>query len=126
MVKYHPTEYGLKGKGKYYYILYEHLEKTRSGKKVWKPRAKRVYVSGTLLSYEVGIFTNKLGRRVYGVRIRYLNPRNGFTAHRHGKRYKVKRTYTTVTKIVPLPKNIRKVRLTASKREAEPTLPAVY
>lgn len=51
---YKPTEYPLKGKGKYYYILYDNLEMTRSGKKVWKPRAKRVFISGELIRTEKG------------------------------------------------------------------------
>ena len=116
----------MKGKGKYYYILYEHLEKTRSGKKVWKNRAKRVYISGKLLSYKVGTFKNKQGRKVYGIKFEYLNTRSDFTAHRKGKTYKVKRSKVVVTKIVPLPKPVSDVMVFSSKRSVEPTLPAVY
>ena len=132
---YKPSEYRYKGTGKYYYILYEHLEKTRSGKKTWKPRAKRVFVSGKLISKEIGYFINKYGRRVHGIKLIYENVRapynrKSFTAKRGKTKYRVSathipRTKVPVTKIVELPKNIRKVKITTSKRKAEPTLPNV-
>ena len=132
MIKYHPTEYKLKGKGKYYYILYEHLERVRSGKKVWKPRAKRVYISGKLLSHKLGTFTNRYGKRVHGIKFVYENTRQGyhrrgFTAKRGRTKYRVSptrvgRTKTTVSKLVELPRNIRRIRITTSKHRAEPTL----
>ena len=72
---------------------------------------------------------------MHGIKFVYENTRAGyhrksFTAKRGKTKYrvspaKVPRTKVTVSKIVELPKNIRKVKITTSKKKAEPTLPNV-
>ena len=119
---YRPTEYPRVGGGRYYYIMYENLERTRAGTRVWKPRVKRVYISGKLLDWEKGRVRKRTGKVVNGIKFYYENTRKGFTAHRQGTRYKVSRAKMVVEKVVELPKDTRNIRLTTSKREAQPTL----
>ena len=121
-LKYKPTTAKYKGRTKTDYIYYESRDKVRGGKVRWKPHVKRVYVSGKLVDWEVGTFTNRYGRRVHGVKIVYENPREAFTAQRGGTKYEVKRTKVTVTKIVELPSDARNVRIHTKKSEVEPTL----
>ena len=135
MVKYHPSEYKYKGTGRYYYIKYEHLEHTRNGLQVWKPRVKRVFISGKLIKKQIGTFVNKYGRHVHGVKLVYENTRSGykrraFIAHRNRKYYrvssaKIPKTRIVVSKIVELPKNSRKIKIVSSRKAVEPTLPNV-
>jgi len=119
---YRPTEYPRVGTGRYYYVMYENLERTRAGTRVWKPRVKRVYISGRLLKMEKGRVRKRTGKVVNGIKFYYENTRKGFTAHRHGTRYKVSRAKMVVEKVVELPRDARNIRLTTSKREAQPTL----
>ena len=123
---YRPSEYPRVGPGKYYYIFYENLEQTRSGKKVWKPRAKRVYISGRLKSWKKGTFVKRSGSRVFGIKFVYENTRKPFKAQRDSTKYSVGRATMDVKKIMELPKNARKVRITDRKSEAQPTLMEVY
>ena len=99
-LKYKPTTAKYKGRTKTYYIYYESLDRVRGGKVKWKPHVKRVYVSGELVDWEVGTFTNRYGRRVHGLKIVYENPRRAFVAEREGKRYKVRKAMVEVTKIL--------------------------
>ncbi|RLE41653.1 hypothetical protein DRJ19_05490 [Candidatus Woesearchaeota archaeon] len=121
-LKYRPTTAKYRGKTKTLYIYYESRDRVRGGKVRWKPHVKRVYVSGTVERVERGTFTNRYGRRVHGLKIVYENPRRAFTAHRRGKRYKVRRATVEVTKIVELPSDARNVRIHTKKSEVEPTL----
>ena len=121
-LKYKPTTAKFKGRTKTYYIYYESLDRVRGGKLKWKPHVKRVYVSGDLIEWEVGTFTNRYGRRVHGVKIVYENPRESYTAQRGSTKYKVKRTKVTVTKIVKLPEDARNVRIYTRRRDVEPTV----
>ena len=119
---YRPTEYPRVGAGRYYYILYENLERTRAGNKVWKPRVKRVYISGKLLRWQKGRVRKRTGETVNGIKLIYENTRKGFKAQRGSTRYSVSRAEMEVAKVVELPKGARNIRLTTSKREAQPTL----
>jgi len=115
-------EYPQVGPGKYYYIKYENLERTRAGNKVWKPRVKRVYISGKLLRWQKGRVRKRTGETVNGIKLIYENTRKGFKAQRGNTRYSVSRAEMEVAKVVELPKGARNIRLTTSKREAQPTL----
>ena len=119
---YKPSEYPRVGPGKYYYIMYENLERTRAGNKVWKPRVKRVYISGKLLRWQKGRVWKRTGETVNGIKLIYENTRKGFKAQRGSTRYSVSRAEMEVAKVVELPKGARNIRLTTSKREAQPTL----
>jgi len=119
---YRPSEYPRVGPGKYYYIVYENLERTRAGNKVWKPRVKRVYISGKLLRWQKGRVRKRTGETVNGIKLIYENTRKGFKAQRGSTRYSVSRAEMEVTKVVELPKGARNIRLTTNKREAQPTL----
>ena len=119
---YKPSEYPRVGPGKYYYIMYENLERTRAGNKVWKPRVKRVYISGKLLRWQKGRVRKRTGETVNGIKLIYENTRKGFKAQRGSTRYSVSRAEMEVAKVVELPKGARNIRLTTSKREAQPTL----
>jgi len=119
---YKPSEYPRVGPGKYYYIMYENLERTRAGNKVWKPRVKRVYISGKLLRWQKGRVRKRTGETINGIKLIYENTRKGFKAQRGNTRYSVSRAEMEVAKVVELPKGARNIRLTTSKREAQPTL----
>ena len=119
---YKPSEYPRVGPGRYYYIMYENLERTRAGNKVWKPRVKRVYISGKLLRWQKGRVRKRTGETVNGIKLIYENTRKGFKAQRGSTRYSVSRAEMEVAKVVELPKGARNIRLTTSKREAQPTL----
>ena len=119
---YKPSEYPRVGPGRYYYIMYENLERTRAGNKVWKPRVKRVYISGKLLRWQKGRVRKRTGETVNGIKLIYENTRKGFKAQRGSTRYSVSRAEMEVAKVVELPKGARNIRLTTNKREAQPTL----
>mgnify|MGYP000442137999 CR=1 FL=1 len=119
---YKPSEYPRVGPGRYYYIMYENLERTRAGNKVWKPRVKRVYISGKLLRWQKGRVRKRTGETVNGIKLVYENTRKGFKAQRGNTRYSVSRAEMEVAKVVELPKGARNIRLTTSKREAQPTI----
>ena len=132
-MKYRPSEYRYAGSGKYYYITYKHLETLRNGKRAYKPRAKRVFISGKLLSHKLGTWKNRYGKRIYGIKFEYENTRvgyhrRGFSAQRGRTKYKVSparvgKARMTVTKIVTMPHNIKTVKITTKR--PEPTLPNV-
>ena len=119
---YRPTEYPRVGAGRYYYIMYKNLERTRVGTRVWKPRVKRVYISGRVVDVKRGRVEKRNGKMVHGIKFYYVNTRRPYTAHRGRTRYRVSRTEMIIEKVVELPKDARNIRLTTSKREAQPTL----
>jgi len=121
-LKYKPTTAKFKGRTKTLYIYYESRDRVRGGKVRWKPHVKRVYVSGKLVKWEKGTFTNRYGRKVHGLKITYENPRKAFTAQRGRKKYKVSKATVTVTKVVELPADARNVRIYTRRRDVEPTL----
>jgi len=100
---YRPTTYRYKGRTRTIYIVYSKVHPYRGGVERRREYVKRVYVSGRLMGYEIGTFTNRRGRRVYGVRIAYENP----VRTRYGTR-----AVATVTKIVELPRDAENIRVT--------------
>jgi len=113
--RYKPTTAKYVGKTKTIYVSYTQtwMHNYRGRKKPrTQVRVKRVYVSGRLVRVEgPAYFTNRRGRRVYGLRITYLNPVRGGVWHRGGKTYRVGRKYVAVRKVVALPKDAKNVRV---------------
>ena len=75
-------------------------KKGKDGKVRWKRHTKKIQV-GAIDSIEKGTFTNRRGRKVYGIKIRYETLSTG--------RYR--KYLTLVTKIIELPKDARRVRI---------------
>jgi hypothetical protein len=53
------------------------------------------FIAGNIMDWRPGVFHNKVGREVHGVRIEYEQRRagyrrSGFAAHRSGREYQVK------------------------------------
>jgi len=111
---YKPTTARWKGRTKTLYVVYEetHIHNYRGHRKPrTQTRVKRVYVSGRNIKVsKVGTYKNRRGRRVHGIKITYKNPIKGGA----GRGHKIKEM--TVTKIVPLPKSARKVRVKRSSK----------
>ena len=120
-LRYKPTTAKYRGRTRTLYIYYESRDRVRGGKVRWKPHVKRVYISGTVTKIERGTFTNRFGRRVYGLKFTYENPRKAFTARRGRTRYRVARATVTNTKIVELPRDARKVKIFVRTTDVEPT-----
>ena len=117
MSRYKPTTAKYKGRTKTLYAVYEetHMHNYRGHrKKRTQTRVKRFYVSGELVEVKgPGVFTNRFGRRVYGLKVVYENPVRATVAHRRGRRVKIPRRMVRVTKIVPLPRSAKNVRVTS-------------
>lgn len=113
-MSYKPTESKYVGPTKVYYIIYEQswIHNYRGHrKKRTQTRVKRVYISGTLLSWKKGTFRKRSGRKVYGIQFKYKTTVKGFVAHRGRTRYRQPRKEIVVTKVVELPKDARNVRV---------------
>ena len=114
-MSYKPTTAKYVGKTKTYYIVYKqtYLHNYRGVKhRRTQTRVKRVYISGKLVKVSKGVFKNKLGRKVYGVKFVYKTPVKSFIAVRDSTRYRQPRKVITVTKIVEIPRNAKNVRIT--------------
>lgn len=84
------------------HIYYE--SKNKKGKKIkWEPHGRQIQIKGVITKIRRGTFTNRLGRRVYGLKITYENKQ---------------RTYT---RIVELPKGARNVKIFVRTTDIEPT-----
>jgi len=114
---YRPTTAKYRGRTRTLYAIYRetHVHSYRGRrKKRTQTRVKRFYVSGKLVEVKgPGVFTNRLGRRVYGLKVVYENPVKATVAHRRGKRVKIPRRTARVTKIVPLPRSAKSDRVTS-------------
>jgi len=78
------------------------------------PRAfvKRFYISGTSPRFSrLGWYANRFGRRIYGIKVVYQNPRVAYT-RRTGAR--VGRAVSVVSKIIELPKDATNAYVTKS------------
>jgi hypothetical protein len=106
---YKPTTARWKGKTYTIYIVYKetHLHNYRGKRrKRTQTRVKRVYVSGKLLKVSrPGVYKTKTGKRVYGIKITYLNPIPGGAGRGHA----IKKA--KVTKIVRLPRRAKQVKV---------------
>lgn len=86
-----------KGKVGYAYVTYGFGNSTR---------VKRVAVPGAVVNGRVGYFRNRMGRRVYGVRINYRQERE---AYRRSTGARVAPTTLVLAKVVEVPSNARDV-----------------
>ena len=117
--RYRPTESQYKGGAEEMYITYDLEQRTRSGGHASYPKVDRVYISGIVKDWRVGMFKKKSGRSVYGVQVEYERDRGGydrkgFTARR-GKSTcpvspaPVKAASLRITKIIEVPDRAKNV-----------------
>jgi hypothetical protein len=127
---YKPTEARYKGGADEMYITYDVSQETRAGRPAVYPKVKRVYIAGKVKDWRLGIFPNRAGRKVHGVKIEYEQSRAGYDrkpyrASRGGAAYKVSLAHVTrgqssFTKVVEVPDDARNVRFRKG------SLPAKY
>ena len=114
MARYKPSTAKYRGKVKTLYLTYEQTwthNYRGHRKKRTQIRVKRIYVPGKLKSVSrPGVYTNRKGRRVYGVKVTYVNPIKGGA----GRGHRIKQV--TVTKVIPLPRNAKKVKVRRSRK----------
>jgi len=91
---YRPTEAKYKGGADEMYVTYDLDQRTRGARHADFPKVKRVYIVGDVKDWKPGVFQNKVGREVHGIRIEYEQRRSGyrrsgFTASRGRRDYTV-------------------------------------
>ena len=91
---YKSTESKYKGGAQEMYITYDVWQETRGENRALYPKVKRIYIAGKVTNWQVGNFTKRSGKDVYGVKIDYEQSRTGYsrqgyTATRDGKEYQV-------------------------------------
>ena len=98
-----PTTAKYIGRTTTYYIVWSEL-KDYKGTKHKRTYVKRFYVSGLRPKFSkiVSNYHTRLGSVVKGIKVVYKNPTKGFIARRKGTRYKVRKKYVKVVKIIPL------------------------
>jgi hypothetical protein len=123
--RYKSTESKYKGGAQDMYVTYDESQATTSGRKATYPKVKRVYVAGQVKGWHVGVFTNRAGRQVHGVKVEYEQTRAGYSRKPYsGVRgttpYKV--SAATVgsgrshfTKIMEVPKDARNIHFYTGK-----------
>lgn len=119
MAYYKPTTAKYVGRTRTLYIVYpeKHIHTYRGGVRHRREqtRVKRVYIPGEYKGYSgPGLFTARSGRQVWGIKIWYENPVSGGIWRRGSTRYRMPRKRMIVEKIVPLPSDVREVRVTGS------------
>ncbi len=117
--RYRPTKSQYKGGAEEMYITYDLEQRIRSGGHAAYPKVKRVYISGIVKDWRVGMFKKKSGRSVYGVQVEYERDRGsyhrkGFTAQRGKTTYQVsptpvKAASLRITKIIEIPDRAKNV-----------------
>ena len=127
---YKSTESKYKGGAQELHVTYDETQATVSGRAAAYPKVKRVYISGKVKGWQVGVFANRAGRKVHGVKIEYEQSRAGysrksFAAQRGRTRYKVAAARvsggrSSFSKIVEVPEGARNIHFYRGK------LPAKY
>lgn len=117
--RYRPTEAQYKGGAEEMYVTYDLEQRTRGNRHADYPKVKRVYIAGKVTNWKPGVFQNRVGRDVRGLRIEYQQRRAGyrrseFAAHRGSREYKVgaasvKPTAQHFVQVVELPERARNV-----------------
>ena len=114
-MSYRPTTYKYAGVTKTLYVIYKFPQKLRNGRIQLRTKVKRFYVSGTNVStYGPAFFTNRKGKRIYGIKVTYRNPIKAFVAHRGKTSYRQPKKTLVVSKIIPLPREVRNVRISST------------
>ena len=110
---YIPTEAKYKGGAKVLWLVYYLPRRKRE-------YAKRVYIPAQAFDIKVegpGVFKNKFGNDVYGIRITYKIKIKPTTIHVRGKEIHLPERIVTKTKVVPIPKDATNIRITDEKPE---------
>ena len=128
--RYRRTESKYKGGAEELYVTYEVEQPTRGGNKTLYPKVKRVYIAGHVTDWQVGEFTKKSGRTVYGVKVDYEQHRQGpqreaYNATRAGRRTAVRSasvdpSISAFSQIVEVPPDAQNIQFQGKK------LPAKY
>jgi hypothetical protein len=129
---YRPTQSKYKGGAHVMFITYDLEQSNRAGRRVTRPRAKRVYIAGEVKGWQEGDFRKRTGRTIHGVRVEYeqsrkSNPRRAHTAARDEQSGSAPETearaaWERFAELVELPVRARNVRFYTSRRD----LPEVY
>ena len=96
-----------------YWLVYEHPKRKRK-------YAKRVYFSGSVKDLVIdgpGIFENRFGRKVYGVKITYYTYVKPTVIHRNNVEIHLPARWVKKTKIVELPEGVTHVELLEARPE---------
>ncbi|MFG0335614.1 MAG: hypothetical protein ACF8TS_19825 [Maioricimonas sp. JB049] len=122
---YTPTEAKYKGTAEEHYITYDLEQRTSGDSTARYPKVKRVYIAGEPENWKVGQFEKKSGREVFGVRINYVQrregyDRRGYTAERNGTTYHVPPTHVEpneshYSKVIEIPEAARNVQFRGTK-----------
>ena len=113
---YKPSEarYDLGGSVKY--LVYQTLQRLANGRVQMRTRVKRVYFPGDATNItlgEPGSYQNLRGRKVFGVPVTYQYVLAPATARRGKTVVRLPKRSAHRTKIVPLPKPVKGLRLTS-------------
>ena len=113
---YKPSEarYDLGGSVKY--LVYQTPQRLTDGRMQMRKRVKRVYFPGDARNITVGkpgSNHNLRGRKVFGVPVTYRYVVAPATAHRGKTIVRLPKRWAHRTKIVPLPKPVKGLRLTS-------------
>ena len=109
------------------FVTYDLPQRTRGGRTTLYPKVKRVYIAGDVTDVATGRVRKRSGRQVRGVRIDYERTRGGyrrqgFTAQRNGRSYRVKASQVAPTRqhfaqVVEVPAAARNVKFYAAATE---------
>jgi len=108
---YIPTEARYKGGAKVLWLVY-YLPKRK------REYAKRLYFPADAFDIKVegpGIYKNKFGNEVYGIKITYKMTIKATTIHVRGKEIHLPERIVTKTKLVPVPKEATDIRVVEEK-----------
>lgn len=97
------------------YLVYQTPQRLANGRLQMRTRVKRVYFPGDARDITVGKpgwYHNLRGRKVFGVPVTYRYVLAPATARRGKKIVRLPKRSAHRTKIVPLPKSVKGVRLT--------------
>jgi len=111
---YIPTEAKYKGGAKVLWLVYYHPIKKRE-------YAKRIYFPADAFDIQVegpGVFENKFGNKVYGVKITYKTKIGPTTIRIRGREIKLPERVITRTKVVPLPEVAQNIRIVEERPES--------
>jgi hypothetical protein len=96
-----------------YWLVYKHPKRN-------KEYAKRVYFSSNVKDFVIdgpGVFENKFGKKVYGVKITYYTKVRPTTIHRGNLEIHLPERWVKKYKVIQLPEGVEKVELLEERPE---------
>ncbi|NPA42633.1 MAG: hypothetical protein GXO27_01205 [Chlorobi bacterium] len=108
---YIPTEVKYKAPAKVIWVVYYHPKRKRE-------YAKRVYIPGNAENIKIegpGIFKNRFGNEVYGIRITYEIPVRATVIRIRGREIRLPERKIKRSKVVPLPEVAQNIRITEER-----------